>query len=320
MLRRRSLALLGLASAVVAPRIARAAWPERPIQIIVSGPTGGGMDTYTHAIIPFVAPRLNNATMVVVNRTSAGGQLAFEAVFAAPPDGYTLGAAQTPNLITLPIKREVRYRMRDFNFIANVVEDPGGLFVHAASPYRDVSDLVEDAHKRPGLLNVGCASMGGDDHLLILGLQAATGTEFTAINYPGTPPIIAAVLAGDLAAGSFNLAEGIGMVRQGGLRMLGQASPARLGMAVNTPTFREQGIDMVAGSTRGIIAPPGLPPELRDRFRAAFAEALSDPAWLREADRLSLPFRVLSGEDQQRVFYEDDAKLRALWQRRPWRD
>ncbi|WP_431281122.1 Bug family tripartite tricarboxylate transporter substrate binding protein [Humitalea sp. 24SJ18S-53] len=320
MLRRRSLAVLGLAATVAAPRIARAAWPDRPIQIIVSGPAGGGMDTYTRAIIPFVAPRLNNATMVVVNRTSAGGQLAFEAVFAAAPDGYTLGAAQTPNLITLPIERQVRYRMRDFNFIANVVEDPGGLFVRAASPYRSVAELVADARQKPGLLNLGCAGMGGDDHLLILALQAATATEFTAINYPGTPPIISAVLAGDLAAGSFNVAEGISMVRQGSLRMLGQASPARLDMAPDTPTFREQGIDIVAGSTRGIIAPPGLPVELRDRFRTAFAEALADPAWLREADRLSLPLRVLSGEEQQRVFYEDDVKLRALWQRRPWRE
>jgi tripartite-type tricarboxylate transporter receptor subunit TctC len=254
---------------VAAPRIAHAAWPERPIQIIVSGPAGGGMDTYARAIIPFVAPRLSDATMVVVNRTSVGGQLAFEAVFAAPPDGYTLGAAQTPNLIKLPIEREVRYRMRNFNFIANVVEDLGGLFVRAASPYRNVSDLVEDARRQPGLLNVGCTSMGGGGHLLTLGLQAATGTEFTAVNYPGTP-IISAVLVSDLATGSLNIAEGISMVRQGGLRMIGQASPARPDMGAEKSTFRKQAINMVAGSTRGIIAPPGLAPELRDRFRTAF--------------------------------------------------
>jgi tripartite-type tricarboxylate transporter receptor subunit TctC len=77
---------------------------------------------------------------------------------------------------------------------------------------------------------------------------------------------------------------------------------------------------MLAGSTRGVIAPPGLPDELRDRFRTAFAEALADPAWHQEANRLSLPLRIMSGEEQQRVFLEDDRKLRALWQRRPWRE
>ncbi|PZW43668.1 tripartite-type tricarboxylate transporter receptor subunit TctC [Humitalea rosea] len=320
MLQRRTLALLGLASTMAAPRIARAAWPERPIQILCPGPAGGGMDTYARALVPFVAPRLGNATMVIVNRPSASGQLAFEGVALADPDGYTIGVAQTPNLVTLPIERQVRYRVQDLTFIANVVDDPGGLFVRAASPYRSLGDLVADAKRRPGEVTIGSAGIGTDDHLLILALQAATGTEFSHIPYSGTPPIVSGVLSGDLAAGSFNVSEGIGLARQGSLRLLGQASEQRLEMAPDAPTFREQGIDMVAGSTRGVIGPPGMPAALRDRFRTAFAEALADPAWLQEAARLSLPLRVMSGEEQQRVFLEDDRKLRALWQRRPWRE
>lgn len=319
MLRRRSLAMLGAAVAAI-PRVARAAWPDRPIQIICPGPAGGGMDTYARAIIPFVAPRLGNAAMVVINRPNASGQLAFESVAQAAPDGYTIGVAQTPNLITLPIERQVRYRVQDLTYLANVVEDPGGLFVRADSPYRGVADLVAEARRQPGRLAIGSAGIGTDDHLLILALQEATGTQYSHVPYSGTPPIIAAVLAGDLAAGSLNVSEGVGQVRQGSLRLLGQAGPERLEMARDVPTFREQGIDMLAGSTRGVIAPPGLPDELRDRFRTAFAEALADPAWHQEANRLSLPLRIMSGEEQQRVFLEDDRKLRALWQRRPWRE
>lgn len=319
MLRRRSLALFGLASTVLGPRIAEAAWPERPIQIMCPGPAGGGMDTYARALIPFVAPRLGNASMVIINRPSASGQLAFEGVALAEPDGYTIGVAQTPNLVTLPIERTVRYRVQDLTFIANVVDDPGGIFVRANSPYHSLGELVADAKRRPGEVTIGSAGIGTDDHLLILALQAATETEFTHVPYSGTPPIVSGVLSGDIAAGSFNVSEGIGLARQGSLRLLGQASEKRLEMAPDAPTFREQGIDMVAGSTRGVIAPPGLPVELRDRFRTAFAEALADPAWLHEAARLSLPLRVMSGEEQQRVFLEDDRKLRALWQHRPWR-
>ncbi len=323
MLRRRSLAGLGaavLGASLAAPRPARAAWPERPIQIICPGPAGGGMDTYARAIIPFVAPRLGNANMVVINRPNASGQLAFESVAQAEPDGYTIGVAQTPNLITLPIERQVRYRVQDLTYIANVVEDPGGLFVRANSPYRSLPELVADAKAKPGRLAIGSAGIGTDDHLLILALQEATGTSYSHVPYSGTPPIIQAVLAGDIAAGSFNVSEGIGLLRQGSLRLLGQANEQRWPEAAAVPTFREQGIDMVAGSVRGVIGPPNMPAALRDRFRAAFAEALADPAWLREAARLSLPLRVMSGEAQQALFLADDAKLRALWQRQPWRE
>lgn len=322
-MQRRSLALLGaaaLGAPFLAPRAARAAWPDRPIQIICPGPAGGGMDTYARAIIPFVAPRLGNANMVVVNRPNASGQLAFESVAQAEPDGYTIGVAQTPNLITLPIERQVRYNVHELTYIANVVEDPGGLFVRTDSPYRNLQDLVAAAKARPGQLALGSAGIGTDDHLLILALQEATGTQFSHIPYPGTPPIVGAVLSGDLAAGSFNVSEGIGQVRQKSLRLLGQANETRWQEASDVPTFREQGIDMVAGSVRGIIAPPKLPDALRDRYRAAFAEALADPAWVKEAARLSLPLRVMSGEEQQRVFLADDVKLRALWQRQPWRE
>ncbi|WP_159997146.1 tripartite tricarboxylate transporter substrate binding protein [Roseomonas sp. 18066] len=318
-LRRRQLSL-ALGGILAAPRIALAAWPERPIQIVCPGPAGGGMDTYARAIIPFVAPRLGNATMVVVNRPNASGQIAFESVALAEPDGYTIGVAQTPNLVTLPIERQVRYRVQDFTFIANVVEDPCALFVRANSPIRDMAGLLEAAKAKPGQLAIGSAGIGTDDHLLILALQQATGASFSHVPYSGTPPIINGVLAGDLAAGSFNASEGIGLVRQGTLRLLGQGGAARWEGAGEIPTFREQNIDVVAASIRGVIAPPNMPEALRDRFREAFAGALADPAWVREAARLSLPLRVMGGEEQRRVFLEDDAKLRELWKRAAWRE
>jgi tripartite-type tricarboxylate transporter receptor subunit TctC len=319
LLRRRNI-MLTLAGALAAPSIARAAWPERPIQVICPGPAGGGMDVYARAVIPFVAPRLGNASMVVINRPNASGQIAFESVALAEPDGYTIGVAQTPNLVTLPIERQVRYNVRDLTYIANVVEDPGGLFVRADSPVRDLAGLIAAAKARPGQLAIGSAGIGTDDHLLILALQQATGASFSHVPYSGTPPIINGVLAGDIAAGSLNVSEGVALVRQDTLRLLGQGGATRWNGAAEVPTFREQGVDVVAGSIRGVIGPPGMPDALRDRFRAAFAEALADPAWIKEAARLSLPLRVMSGEQQRQVFLEDDAKLRDLWKRAAWRE
>ena len=127
MLRRR---LLGAATAAALsmPRMALAAWPgDRPIQVLVSGPAGGGMDMLARTILPFVARRLPGASFVVINRPAAGGQQAFEGVAQAAPDGFTIGAAQAPNYITLPFERQVRYRVQDFTFHGNVIEDPCGL-------------------------------------------------------------------------------------------------------------------------------------------------------------------------------------------------
>jgi tripartite-type tricarboxylate transporter receptor subunit TctC len=312
--------MLTVAGALVTPSIAQAAWPERPIQIICPGPAGGGMDAYARAIIPFVAPRLGNANMVVVNRPNASGQIAFESVAMAEPDGYTIGVAQTPNLVTLPIERQVRYQVKDFTFIANVVEDPCGLFVRADSPIHNVAGLLEAARAKPGQVAIGSAGIGTDDHLLILALQQATGTKFSHVPYSGTPPIINGVLARDITAGSLNVSEGIGLVRQGTLRLLAQGGAARWAGAAEVPTFREQNVDLVAASVRGVIGPPAMPDEMRDRFRQAFAGALADPAWVKEAARLSLPLRIMDGEEQRRVFLDDDAKLRDLWKRAAWRE
>jgi tripartite-type tricarboxylate transporter receptor subunit TctC len=244
----------------------------------------------------------------------------FEAIAAAPPDGYTLGAVPTPVLSTIPIERASRYRVEDFTFIANVVDDPGAIYVNAASPHRTLADLVAAARTKPGELAVGTAGIGSDDHLLLLALEAASATSFSHIPYNGTQPIVTGVLNGDLAAGSFNVSEGLGLVRQGALRMLAQGGASRWSAAAEVPTFREQGFEVTGGSTRGFVAPSGLPAEIRDRLRAAFAAGLADPKWTAEAERLSLPLRIMNGEDQRSYYLSEDARLRALWQQKPWKE
>jgi tripartite-type tricarboxylate transporter receptor subunit TctC len=319
-MKRRHLLATGLA-AVAAPNVARAAWPaERPIQVFVSGPPGGGMDMLARTVLPFVMRRLPGASFVVINRPAAGGQLAFEGVAQAAPDGFTIGAAQAPNSIVLPIERAVRYRVQDFTFLGNVIEDPCGLWVRADSPIRSLADLVAAARQRPGVLSVGTAGSGSDDHLVMLALQDAAGVEFTHVPFNGTPPIITNLLSRSIDVGSFNMSEGQSLLRDGSLRALAQGGPERWAGTPDTPTFREQGFAVLGGSTRGLVAPPNLPAEIRDTLRAAVAAANADPEWIAAAARVNLPLRPMSAEAQQALFLEQDAQLRALWARKPWRD
>ena len=122
-------------------------------------------------------------------------------------------------------------------------------------------------------MNYGTTGVGSDDHLLMLGLEGLAGLQpMTHAPFAGSAPLLAQVLGGHIELGVGNM-----------------------GGAPDVPTFREQGFDMVAGSARGIAGPPGLPAPVRAKLEQAFAAALADPAFLREAQRVFLPLRPLVG-------------------------
>jgi tripartite-type tricarboxylate transporter receptor subunit TctC len=124
----------------------------------------------------------------------------------------------------------------------------------------------------------------------LAGLQPMTHAPFA-----GAAPLLAQVLGGHIELGVGNMAEILAAMREGRVRSLGQAAERRWEAAPDVPTFREQGFDMVAGSARGIAGPPGLPAPVRAKLEQAFAAALADPAFLREAQRVFLPLRPLVG-------------------------
>jgi tripartite-type tricarboxylate transporter receptor subunit TctC len=320
-----------LAATIAAPALARgnaqaqgtAGWPnERPIEVIVPVPPGGGLDTMARLVMPHVIAQLGPAARyVVVNRPGAGSQIGTEAVFNAPPDGYTLGAISCPSLPAMHIERPVRYRTMEFAWLANVVDDPNAFFVHAASPLKTLADLATVAKARPGVPNYGTTGIGSDDHIAMLSFEGQMGIPaMVHVPFNGTAPAIQALLGGHLELLVGNVSEQLVMMREGRVRALGAAAPARLPLAPDVPTFREQGIDLVNGASRGFVAGPGLPPAIVRRYEAAFAAAVADPGFQREAERVGMPLRPLIGGAYASMIAEMDAGLRALWQRKPWKE
>ena len=313
------------AVALAAPGIARAqqAWPgERPMEVVVPVPPGGGLDAMARVLMPHVCNHLGGgARFIVLSRPGAGTQVGNEAIFNAPPDGYTLGAITAPALPALPIERAVRYRTAEFTWIANVVEDPNAFFVEASSPLRSLGDLAAAARGRPGGVSYGSTGVGGDDHIAMLAYEAAQGLPaMVHVPFLGSAPATQALLGRhiDLLVG--NISEAIALQRDGRIRALGVAAPARFPALPAVPTFREQGFDFVAAASRGFVAPPGLPAGIRQRLEAAFAAALAEPGFLAEAERLAMPLRPLVGGAYASMIAAMDASLRALWQRRPWKE
>jgi tripartite-type tricarboxylate transporter receptor subunit TctC len=322
--RRTSLYTLGVAATagLSAPHPAQAAWPgDRPIEVIVPVPPGGGLDTMTRVVMAAVQQQLPGSRIIVVNRPGAGGQIGWEATHAAAPDGYTLAATSVPAMVAYSIERTTRYSNESFTYIANVVDDPGGLFVAGNSPLRSLDDLLSAARARPGTVTYGSTGVGSDDHFLVIGVEeGANLTPMNHVPFNGTAPMLTALLGGHLELGAFNVSEGLALLRDGKIRSLGQAAVNRWSGLPEVPTLREQGLNVVSSASRGILAPPNLPAGIQRKLEVAFRAALADPAFVREAERLNLPLSLQVGEEYRRTVLASDHDLRGLWQRRPWRD
>jgi tripartite-type tricarboxylate transporter receptor subunit TctC len=319
MITRRSLAALP-ALALARPALAQGDWPgTRPIEIIVPFPPGGGIDIIARIASRFLPQHLSGANFLVTNRPGAGGQTGSEAVFAARPDGWTLGAISSLNLTSIPLERPVRWRTEEFTFLANMVDDPCGLWVRADSPLRTLADLRAAMARGAETVSVGSAAgVGSDDHQLLLAFEEAAGVRALHAPYNGTAQVVRDLLGGQVQVASYNMSEGLTLMQEGRTRCLGQAAEQRWQAAAQVPTFREQGFDVLGGSARGFVAPPGLPAPIKDRLVAGFAAMFASRDFLDEVARINLPLRLLTGDAYRRFVMEEAATIGALFQRRPW--
>lgn len=322
--KRRQLIAIALAP-LAAPRLlhaqAGAGWPaERPIEVIVPFPPGGGVDVMTRMILPLVQARIPGSHFVVINRAGAAGQLGLEATFNAQPNGYTIGATTIPAHSGIPIERAARYRPLDFTFLANIVDDPNAFFVRAESPIRTLAELIARAKQGPGSVTYGTTGIGSDDHIIMLEFEAAAGiAEQTHIPFAGSAALTPHLLGGHLDMAVGNAGEATVLAREGKVRALAVATAERMREAPDLPTFRELGFDIIGSASRGIVGPPGIPEPIAARLREALGAAIAAPAFVREAERQVMPLRPLLGAEYRAMAASVDAQLRALWQRRPWR-
>ena len=317
---RRTLLAAGAAAAAF-PRAARAdEWrPDRPIAMIVAFAPGGGTDTAARTLARFMERDLGQP-VAVVNRAGAGGEIGMAELARAKPDGHTLGFINTPTVVTIPIERQARFRFEDFAFIANIVDDPGGMWVLADSPTASLPALVEEARRRPGELSYGTTGVGSDDHLAMLAFQRLTGTRFLHVPFGGSSQVRTALLGRQLALAVVNMAEGIADWRQGLIRPLGAMATARWEGAPEVPTFREQGFDVVEGSMRGVGAPAGVPRPALDRLALSVRRALEHPEFKAAAAQQLLPLRFLGPDEYRAELLALKAGYERLWREHPWRD
>jgi len=311
--------LIAAVAVVLSPLTAAAAWPEKPITIIVGYAAGGGNDVTARALAPRLAAQLGaDAKVEVVNKPGAGGELGFGAIADAAPDGYTIGMIATPNVVTIPIEHQARYTLDRLDPLLNVVTDPGVWSVRADSPYQNLNDLLKEAAAKPNTLTVGSTGIGSRDHLAILRLHQLKPARFVHVPFPGGSTGDKALAAGKITVAGSSLGEALRAGEKSETRIIALATEKRWDMAPEIPTFREQGVDLVVSGMRGFAAPKGLPPDIREKLVKGLLAAVADPAFVKEAKDTFNPLDIKGPEEFAAALAGDDAKYKALWKDAPW--
>ncbi|MGO4303599.1 tripartite tricarboxylate transporter substrate binding protein [Cupriavidus sp. RAF12] len=306
--------------APVASMAEAAAWPNRPIEMIVAYAPGGGTDLVARLLARHLEKELG-ATIVVQNKPGAGGAIGFAELARATPDGYTIGFINTPNLLTIPIERKTTFTWKSYDLIGNLVDDPGAFTVNQSSNIDSLATLVKYAKANPGAVTVGTTGVGSDDHLAMLLFEKASGVKMTHVGYKGAGEVRGALAGQQITIGAINVGEALAYQKGGTpLKFLGQMGVSRAVLAPNVSTFREQGYNIELASLRGLAAPKGLPEPVKKKLVDAMAKVAADPQFKQQADAMFAPLRYLAPAAYAAELEPGEASFRQLWKEMPWQE
>jgi tripartite-type tricarboxylate transporter receptor subunit TctC len=253
-------------------------YPNKPIRYIVPFGAGGPTDTQAR----WVAQKLNAAfgqTVIVDNRPAAGGVPGTAAVAKAPPDGYTLLAANPGPLTVAPaISLNVPYdTLRDFTPVTLVAKSPSVLIVHPALPAKNVKEFIAVAKSRPGKLNYGTPGVGTVGHLSTEALANLVGINVVHVPYKGgVNQYTIELISGYIDFASLQLFNVAPLVKQGKLRALGISSRERSPAMPELATLIEQGVKFENYNWNGLLLPAKTPPAIVSRIQGVLTAAIRE--------------------------------------------
>ena len=252
------------------------AYPSKPVRMVVGFTAGGPTD----ALARIVAQRLGGALgqqVLVENRGGADGVIGADAVAKAPPDGYTIFFASAGHAINASLYKSVPYRtVEDFEPITRIGESPNIVAVTPNLPVKDLRELIALAKARPGELNYGATS--SPTHLATELLASSAGIKLTRIPYKGAAPAMTALMAGDVQMVLSGIGTMLPQHKAGRIKALAVTGAERSPLAPEIPTVREAGLQYVATTWYGLLAPAGTPRPIIDKLNRDARTLLDDPA------------------------------------------
>lgn len=267
-----------MAPAVVRIAGAQAAYPTRPVRLIVGAPAKGGFDVAGRMIAEWLSGRLGQP-VVVDNRPGAGGNKGTEAVVRAPADGYTLLLIGPPNTINVTLYDDPGFNfLRDIAPIAGVVRVPQLLDVFPGFAAQSVPELIAYAKVNPGRVRMASGGVGSGVHLAGELFNMLAGVDLHHVAYHDTGQALEQLTDGNADVMFDPLPSSIKFVREGRLRALAVTTAARSEVLPDLPAVGEFVPGYEAGGWIGLGAPTGTPAEIVDRLNHEINAALADPA------------------------------------------
>jgi tripartite-type tricarboxylate transporter receptor subunit TctC len=277
--RRTFLQLAAAAAALPAlPRAAPAqAWPSRPLRLVVGFPAGGTTDIAARLIGQWLSDRLGQP-VVIENRPGAGANLAAETVVRAPPDGYTLLAATSSNVINTTFYQKLSFNfVRDIAMVAGVTRSPLVLEVHPSLPVKSVPELIAHAKANPGKIALASFGTGTTSHVAGELFKMTAGVDLFHVPYRGSAPLVTDLLSGLVQAAFDNLPASIEHIRAGKLRALAVGTAERSQALPDVPTVAEFLPGFEASAWVAVGAPKATPAEIVERLNREINAGLADP-------------------------------------------
>ena len=269
-----------LAAVFVIGHASAETYPSRPIKLIVPFLAGSATDVTARLLAQSLGERLH-ITIIVENRGGAGGNIGTDIVAKANPDGYTLlYSASGPLAINKTLFAKLPYDPEtDFEPISLIAKLPNMLVVNPTTiPVSNVQEFIAYVRARPGKINYASIGNGSSQHLAAVQFEQATGTKMIHVPYPGAPPILSALLSGDVPVSFQNIPTVQGLVSKGKLKALAVTTKQRSKLLPDVPTLQEAGLkDFESYAWFGLVAPKGTPPAIVEQLNKAVLASMAEP-------------------------------------------
>ncbi|MEJ8849445.1 tripartite tricarboxylate transporter substrate binding protein [Variovorax rhizosphaerae] len=266
------------------------AWPSKPVTIVVPFPAGGSTDMVARAIATKLGAKFGQS-FVVDNKAGATGTIGATQVKRAAPDGYTFLVTSLGPLVIAPhlIKGMQYDALKDFDPITVAVQAPNVLVVPANSAMNSVADVIANEKKNPGKMTFASSGNGSSDHLTAALFWQQTGTTGLHVPYKGGAPAITDLLGGQVDASFPNVNAVIQNIKAGKLKALAVTGDKRSPVLPDVPTLAEAGVKGVdVYSWQALVAPKGLPADIKTKVHEATVAALNDPAVKKQFTEIGL--------------------------------
>lgn len=271
--------------------VAQDAWPSKPIKFVVPYPPGGPTDLMARLLQAEMQPRLNT-TVIVENRSGAGGNIGSDYVAKSPGDGYTiLLAASGPMSVNQSLYRKMPFdAIKDFAPVIQISAFPLVLDVHPSVTAGSVKDLIAQAKGKPTEFSFASAGNGTPQHLAGELFNKAAGVELQHVPYKGAGPALNDLMGGHVKVMFDVLGSSLPHIKAGKLRALAVTGSARSPLLPDVPTMAEAGLTgYEITAWHGIVAPASTPAPVISRLNATLNEIFADPVFKKRWEDIGTP-------------------------------